>query len=473
MSLGSNNIYNILMVDDEEFYVQEKINKSTEFNLIDEKFDKILGYDKKKYLDLINQLEIYKNPSNLYKFKKFIVEFNDDFSKILSNYKIKESIMYLLEQKNYPLKLKYIDLLENKITRHDYIISILKLPDKDILYMIEKYNNITLDNIILPLDSKTKLSIDLSDKLNLSNEIINFLTNHNVDQIPINFDLLENLIKKISNEFVIIKKIIKNLQLCEYTDINIKNINKYITLKTNININNELFSEYELKEIYDIIIFKLVLENHNFENFDDVLTKIYCGSNILLLEMIYILRSGLLDINLQQLQKIIYYGRFKVFILLLECIPWKILEILSQSNPFDLSGMNIRYKNDLWDGISWNNDENDKLIIGKNDREHKKLIEYIFMIAKEKNFVHIVWSEPIKKYWIGLTISYKNNDNNQSKFYFINYDELLKIFNLTFDFTDKKSIIKHIELFGRKNTWTYIINKYKLDDSILDILVGI
>ena len=83
------------------------------------------------------------------------------------------------------------------------------------------------------------------------------------------------------------------------------------------------------------------------------------------------------------------------------------------------------------------------------------------MIAKEKNFVHIVLSEPIKKYWIDLTISYKNNDYNQSKFYFIDYDELLKIFNLTFDFTDKKSIIKHIELFGRKTTLTYIINKYK------------
>lgn len=84
------------------------------------------------------------------------------------------------------------------------------------------------------------------------------------------------------------------------------------------------------------------------------------------------------------------------------------------------------------------------------------------MIAKEKNFVHIYWSDEIKKTWIDLAIRYKH----------IKYDSLMEIFNLSFDFGDKESIKSHVKLFGRETTWKYLIDKYGDKDFILDILLS-
>ena len=74
MLIKSNNIYNNLLnddtelSDDEQMVIEMDFDESEELNFINDKFNKILGYDKKKYLDLIEGLEIYKDFDKLYKF---------------------------------------------------------------------------------------------------------------------------------------------------------------------------------------------------------------------------------------------------------------------------------------------------------------------------------------------------------------------------------------------------------------------
>ena len=53
--------------------------------------------------------------------------------------------------------------------------------------------------------------------------------------------------------------------------------------------------------------------------------------------------------------------------------------------------------------------------------------------------------------------------------YFIKYSELVDIFELKFDFTNKQSIIQHIELFGKEATWDLIKND--CDENFLDLII--
>lgn len=106
--MESNNIYNNLLDDDnessndEEMIFQMDFNESDESKIIDSEFNKMLGYDKKNYLDLMKELEIYKDFNNLYKFKKFIINLRDDFR--IENYHMREKVLYLLDKKKYTKK---------------------------------------------------------------------------------------------------------------------------------------------------------------------------------------------------------------------------------------------------------------------------------------------------------------------------------------------------------------------------------
>lgn len=461
--LKSNNIYNNLLdvnnelSDDEQMIFEidlDETNESNESKSIDKKFNEIIGYEKKKYLDLIRELEIYKNFNNLYKFKNFIVNLKDDYR--IENYSMREKIFYLLKKNVQIKKINYKNLLEDKYDCYNYIEKILLLSNEEIIFLIEKYNDIYLDNSILPIDPTTNFIVDSSNKFNLSFEIIKFLIHKNDKKILVDINLLESIIKKISNPDRLILDIINKL----YVQYNIfedkirKLIHENITLKLNTNINelisNEIISnEFTFTDICNIIIFKLILENYNFDKFENILKLLYLSSNILFLEIISILKPELLDITLSQLQKIIYYGKYQVFMFLMEYIPWKIVNILKESNPFDLIETNI-YKDET---CCYESDD---------ENAHKKIFEYILMIAKEKNFIHIYWSDEIKKQWIDLAIRYKH----------IKYNELLQIFNLSFDFSDKESIKSHVKFFGRETTWRYLLDKYKDKDFILDILIS-
>jgi len=177
--------------------------------------------------------------------------------------------------------------------------------------------------------------------------------------------------------------------------------------------------------------------------------------------MINIIRPELLDITDLMLKKIVYYGRFNVFEILFENIPYKILDIISKSNPLDLKIENVdefSYIEDIWNDHYRFEEENEKPIISPTDINHEKLINLIISIGREKYYNHICWTESIKIYWIKLAIDYSSYTTNQDKHYFIKYEKLIEMFNLKFDFTDKTSIKQHIQLFGKEITWKYIIN---------------
>lgn len=307
----------------------------------------------------------------------------------------------------------------------------------------------------------------------MSNEIIRYLI-FTRDKIFIKYDLLKYLINKMSNINFIIKKIVEEIQLFDFDNNIINYINDNITNKINIDI-GEILSDkilynalYSSNKIILIIIFKLILENHKIKIFNEILTTLYCGSNMLLLEMIKNKNSSLINVNLLQLKKIIYYGRYTVFLFLMDIIPWKIYELMSQSNIFDLQVEKIiNYKEDL---LYQSGDFNDEYI-GYEELKHVELIKYITSISKAKNYSHIMWTDEIMIFWITLSI---NNMKNKEylRNYFISYENLLNILNLNFDFNNKDSIKLHIKYCGRETTWKLITLKYKNIDSILDVLMN-
>lgn len=143
------------------------------------------------------------------------------------------------------------------------------------------------------------------------------------------------------------------------------------------------------------------------------------------------------------------------------------MEILKESNPFDLSDVECGYIGDIWGGHNWANDENEKPIIGLID--HSKLINLIMLICKEKKYFHVKWTDEIKKYWIELIAEYLVDTDFQDNNYFISYDEFNSIHKIKFDFNDKESIKLHINLYGKKETWIMIKNN--CNENFLDFIL--
>lgn len=227
-------------------------------------------------------------------------------------------------------------------------------------------------NKLYHFDPKTK--IKLSDKnCCLPNIILQRIIN----------TLCSNLYKEINKSFNIITQSKLEL-LMEFS----KKSNSYLesllykySARTRLNKDN-----FELPKIYDelinnteidfvkyieetthleFILIKLLILNNVFDNFVSILDIIYFRSNIPVISMISILRLELLNINLTQLKKIIYYGRYDVFELLYFHIPYKVPPILKESKPHDFSGFDINYTKDINGSSYWGNDENDRSIIGK------------------------------------------------------------------------------------------------------------
>lgn len=90
-------------------------------------------------------------------------------------------------------------------------------------------------------------------------------------------------------------------------------------------------------------------------------------------------------------------------------------------------------------------------------------------ICGEKKYTHVVWTDDIKKYWIRRTIELNTIADESIEYeYFVSYDELKNILGLDFNFENKESIKKHIELFGKDKTWEII--KSKCDENFLNLL---
>ena len=435
-------------------------------------FDKLFEHNSDEISELMGDLMIYDNELNTHIFKKFIIQFAIDFDCILNKLKLFSIVKNLLTLKHRPTQVDFGSLF---LTSSDYE-NILSVCDIDKLeFLINKYKNFICSKNILPIDPAMNFNLS-ADPYNISDKLLGkFLTTLNNYPIDLSYDKLDLIVKNMTPNTI---KIIK--YCIDYTDDfdSLKKINIYENITTKISINIiEFFGMIkecyiDRKTIFRLLIFKLMLIHNRIIDYDLVLDRLYCCSNLELLNMINILKPEIININLSQLKKIIFYGRLKVFEFLMDHIPSKTLLLLSESNPLDLTETKFSYNIDIWAGKSWNTDELEKDIIEFDDIKHVQLIQLIKLIAGEKNYVHIIWTNDIIKYWYELIIKFKSYINSQAPAYFIDRIDFLKLIGHDFNFDNKKSILKHIELFGRKNTWDIMVNEYKQSDIILDILLN-
>lgn len=438
-------------------------------------FINLISWDKKTIIEKIINLPIYNDEKNLESFDNFITELYLDFKDIIPNYEFKDIIEYFLVKKNKPETIGYSKILSNRLISGSTINNFLKTNNQiQFENIIGKYSNIKLSDKQIPIDES--IGITLCNKIyNISDLIISSHIS----------DLTNTLSLKIEEliPFERLLLIIKNCSKTKNYLLNLLRGNKYlnndekknfedtIIRKTIINLDEikQEINSFDYNQIYHIIIIKLLLINEIYYDIKPILSNLYCSSSIVILEMIQILKPELLDIDLELLKKIVFYGRFEVFEFLFFHIPWKILDLMASSNPLDLSIDNdYIYIDDIWNGITWDNHENAKPIIGK--KNHKDLINLIIEIAKERGVTHIYWTNQIKKNWITLAIEFKIISGVfQDMRYFIKYSELVDIFELKFDFTNKQSIIQHIELFGKEATWDLIKND--CDENFLDLII--
>jgi hypothetical protein len=442
------------------------------------KIFKIFGYEKNVLKSQLEKYPIYNDKEKIVLLDNFIGEIYDDFNSILSDYDFKKFINYLLEKKDNPQTLNFSNIFgSNSIISFDLennIKKIIEIDDDNIFNnIIDKYSNIWINKKDIPLDPLTNLTLS-NDEFNISKIIFNFMNNNLKNQIStkfyiISYKRLEKIISylpKSNNYFTII---LYNLN-CRgnYKRTNLSNYKKNnISIKTLIDI-KKIKSEKEgnFYELYLNILFKILIEHNKFEDFNEILNIIYCSSQLDLLDMINTIRPELINLDLVGLKKIIYYGRFNVFEFLFFNIPYVILDLLSKSNPLDISESDdFSYNEDIWDGAIWYEQECNKQIIGT--RRHKELIDLILSICAEKNYLHVLFTNDIKKNWIDLALEYKLQTSYQDSSYFISYETLLEMLKLTFDITNKDSIQTHINMFGKKATWNWI--KESGNENFLDL----
>lgn len=448
------------------------------------KIFKLYSYDKNILLSMINKLPIYTDVSKLEIFDNFIDELYKDFNQLIPDFKFKEIIKYLLEPKNTPCTFSFYKLLDihmNSILCETFITNLIEIENDDIFYnIIKKYSNIYISSKDIQLDPSINLSPCL-DEFNISETIFKYILKVNQDVFSkniyiTNYDRLEKIIEylPISNYYfrnILYQLNFQNSSSFRKKYILTKYIENNITIKTKINIENILNEQKDnFSELYKYILIKILIEKNKFEDFNEIINIMYNCSYIDLLNIINVIRPELISLNLIGLKKIIYYGRLKVFEFLFENIPYIILDLLSKSNPFDITDLeDISYTEDIWDSKIWYERESEKVIIGR--KQHKELIDLILKICAEKNYNHVIWTDEIKKYWISLALQYKLEINYQDSEYFIQYEKLLEIFNLKFELNNKESIQTHIKMFGKKSTWNWI--KESSDENFLDLFFDV
>lgn len=447
------------------------------------KFIQILEHSSDIIINDIEKNEMYKDESNLKLLDNFIAELYDDFGAISSKDNFIRLIkLFFKKNKNdlvfdYLLIFKYIFRGSNDRMYYNFF-----QLDYDIFKkIVKKYSNVKMTDKSVPLDPKTKLI--LSDKkFNLSCGILNELQRDIIYYYRNDmhmYDLLEQkkmelILSLYKKKKFLLKKLLFNLvennlnkKHNECDEDNVQKIQNKII--------NETYIDLRTLKKHQIIfvMIKLLISTTKFTDFDDVLSIIYTRSHNSVIEMISILKPELLNINLELLKKIIYYGRYDVFVKLYFHIPHKILKIFQDFNPFDLSKNGFSHCDDIHGGTKFCNiycydseyeydcDDSENGNYGVDEGKHKELINEILSICSEKNYAHVSLTNNIKKHWFSIAIGYENN-------YFASYEELQEIFGLKFKLNDKESIKQHIELCGKMKTWHVI--KYNCGDEFLDML---
>lgn len=442
-------------------------------NYTDLKIFKICGYESNKIKSLIEKLPIYSDKSKLLLLDNFIGELYEDLHFIIPNHKFINLIEYLLEQKNKPEILSFDKIFNIRSIINIYFDDLVEIKDDNIFNnIIDKYSCVFINSKDIPLDPLTNLTLS-NEEFNISKQVFNYILNKSNDykkeKYIISQSRLEKIIIHLPKSNYYFTSIIYTLNFVKYYKK--KNLSEYIkkniTEKTSIDFEKiQIDEKNNFLLLYFCALFKILIEHNKFEYFGEILNLLYCCSHLDLLEMINLIKPELINLDLTGLKKIIYYGRLEIFEFLFFNIPYIILDLLSKSNPLDISDLtDISYTEDIWNGNIWFEKELDKQLIGVG--KHKELINLILSICAEKNYSHVCWTDVVKKKWINLALEYKLNTNFQDYFYFISYDDLLKILELSFDIINKDSIQLHIKMFGKKATWNWI--KVANNENFLDL----
>jgi hypothetical protein len=438
-------------------------------------FIKLFNYDKNKFIELISDLEVYEDETNLIKINDFIMEIYNDFKDIIPKHRYKDFLLMLFKKKEKPYTLKF----EYLIFFDSYHIQSYwnKLLDLDIISfenIIKKYSNINLFNRDLPFDTSMNIIIS-NENYNISDKIIHknllSLTDYSYENIYIDTSKINIMVKYITKTNLYIdlifdsimtnSRLLRNTENIDKSELANKIFNEEFISKINIDLLD--ITNYKF-DIYRFELIKKFIMNDIFDDFSLVLTRIYCSDLNIILNIIGLLRLDLLEINEVQLKKIIYYGRFEIFEKLYFFIPYQILDILSKSNIFDIDNIEFDYLDDIWD--SYRFDNNDEPVIGI--KKHKELLNLIKSICKEKNYNNNIFTDKIKKDWIKIALENQKLKNTQDNEYFIKINELIEIFDIKLDINDKASIKKCIELLDKKIVWDMIC--FKNDENFLDLL---
>lgn len=433
------------------------------------KMFKIYGWESNILNSQLEKLPLYLDKSKLLLLNNFIEELYNDFHLIIDDYNFRKFIKYLLEPKNKPEILNLTKLFNYDLFFEQHMHKLIEIDDAIFSNIINKYSSIYIGNKDIPLDPLVNLTLS-NDEFNISKLVFNYMIDHiNKKTYIISYTILEKIVSYLPKSNNYFTTILYNLNYVQYK--NIKNLSECI--KNNIT-NKTIIDIIKIKsketnnflELYMYILIKILIEHNKFKDWDEILNIIYCSSYLNLLDMINTIRPELISLDLIGLKKIVYYGRFEVFEFLFFNIPYVILDLLSKSNPLDLTGLeDISYTEDIWNGNILNIGENEKQIIG--EKKHKELIDLITSICAEKNYPHVLWTEEIKKYWINLALEYRLNLVFQDSKYFISYDKLLELLHLSFDSKNKNSLQYHINMFGKKATWNWI--KKTCDENFLDL----
>lgn len=218
---------------------------------------------------------------------------------------------------------------------------------------------------------------------------------------------------------------------------------------------------------------EFLLKNNYFcpeeENFATLFVILFSRSSISYLELVEKYFPGRVLLNSHLLEKIVVYGRYRVLEFLQKYYKPKLLELLSEKNPYDIDeksiGLNHRYIQDVWNGWTWGNDEYEKPVIKQTEINHFKIIE-ILDIFKSEHKTLIDLNEEILKKWI------KNSLCNLYVEYILDYKQILSHFfpKISIDnLQTREDIVNIVDIIGYDYTWKILKNKN--DSNILKILL--
>ncbi len=144
-------------------------------------------------------------------------------------------------------------------------------------------------------------------------------------------------------------------------DLNNKNINhKNDNIKYNIlyfNKNN-ITEDSNSESLFYLEIYSLLLQNDIY-NQDDIyhfISLLYYRSDIIRLTILLNIKPKLLTLSLEQLIKIIFYGRSDVLQFIINNMKDQLISLISIYNPYDLSLLKdtkILFTKDIWNNNSW------------------------------------------------------------------------------------------------------------------------